>query len=307
MDAPRHIGVLGLGAIGGGVARSLAAAGFRVVFHDVNPETQARYADVGAGVESPRAVAEQADVVLVAVFDDAQVREVLTGPSGLLTGETSMGDVVILSTVTLDTIRWADAACRTHGVTVLDCGVTGGPQALERHSIVAMVGGPGEAVARLGEMFAAFSDPTVHTGPLGTGMQAKLARNLLYFAGCHVAWEAARLAAAAGVSVEKLIAIADASDRWTGGSTAILKRGFRPDLEPAQSPEDQARRERMAGFAHKDLLAALRLGAELGVDLPAAALAEDRFDQVVGLPARGVTPPFPAQPPAGAGPVKRPA
>jgi 3-hydroxyisobutyrate dehydrogenase-like beta-hydroxyacid dehydrogenase len=277
------VGVLGLGAIGGGVARSLAGAGHRVVAHDVSAEVVERYAGVAAGAVSARAVAEATGTLLVAVFDDAQVRDVLAGDDGVLAATDVPSDVIILSTVTLETIRWAESACRERGIALLDCGVTGGPQALEHSAIVSMVGGDDDAVARVRPVLEAFSKPAVHTGALGTGMQAKLARNLLYFAGAHVAWEAARLATAAGVPVEKLIEVVDASDPWTGGSTAILKRGFTPGARPAATPEDQDRRARMAGFAHKDLAAALQLGSELGLELPAAALAARTFDAVVGL------------------------
>ena len=271
---------MGLGEIGSGVARALAAAGYTLVARDPDARVRQRHTDITlAG--SPAAVAAQSEVVLVAVYDDAQVRDVLTGHTGILAGKVPTSDIVVLSTVSLDTIRWAAAACDERGITLLDCGVTGGPQALAQASIVAMVGGPDHAVARVRPVLDAFSAPVVHTGPVGTGMQAKLARNLLYFAGCHVAWEAARLAQAAGVAPETLIEIVEASELWTGGSTAILKRGFLPG-DPSDTP-DPATRARMAGFAHKDLEAALRLGAELGVELPAAALATEHFDAVVGL------------------------
>jgi 3-hydroxyisobutyrate dehydrogenase-like beta-hydroxyacid dehydrogenase len=276
------VGVLGLGAIGGGVARSLARAGYMVIAHDVNGDLLERLADIVVRAGSAREVADRSAVVLVAVFDDEQVRSVLEGPDGVLASTSKPSDVVILSTVTIETVRAAVAACARHGVAVLDCGVTGGPQALQHDAIVSMVGGDDSAVERVRTVLEAFSRPVVHTGPTGTGMQAKLARNLLYFAGAHVAWEAARLAEAAGVTVEKLIEISDTSDRWTGGATAILKRGFTPGTRPMSS-EDRDRRERMAGYAHKDLAAALSLGRSLGVELPAATVALQHFDEVVGL------------------------
>src|SRR5262245_9003764 len=98
-------GVVGLGAIGGHVARALARAGRRVVGFDVREQAFAEFPEAErAG--SPREVAEAADVVLVAVYDDDQLRHVLTGPSGILEAEAAPAAVCVLSTVTLDTLRW---------------------------------------------------------------------------------------------------------------------------------------------------------------------------------------------------------
>jgi 3-hydroxyisobutyrate dehydrogenase-like beta-hydroxyacid dehydrogenase len=266
-----------MGAIGAGVAASIVRAGIPLVAFDPRPETNV---DGIEAAESPREVAERADVVLVAVFDDEQVRQVL---EEVLTAADPPRDVLILSTVTMDTIRWAAERCATREVTVLDCGVTGGAQSLAEDSLVVMIGGDDGAVGRVRVVLETFSSLIVHAGPIGAGMQAKLARNIVYFAGGRVAWEAARLAQACGINVVDLIAIVDASDGWTGGSTALLKRGFTPDLAPPTSPQERAPRERMAGFAHKDLAAALALAHELGLDLPMATLAHERFDEVVGL------------------------
>ena len=78
------VGVIGLGAIGDGVAASVHAAGFPLVVSDVREEATARHADHATVAASPADLARAADVVIVAVVNDEQVHAVLSGPDGAL-------------------------------------------------------------------------------------------------------------------------------------------------------------------------------------------------------------------------------
>jgi 3-hydroxyisobutyrate dehydrogenase-like beta-hydroxyacid dehydrogenase len=120
-----------------------------------------------------------------------------------------------------------------------------------------------------------FADPVVHCGELGNGMRAKLARNLIIYTDWMVAWEAARLALAAGVPLDRFVECVTASDRWVKPHMHLVDHGIGLGSE--------ANAERTAGYADKDLRAALALGDELGLDLPAAQLALARFRAVAGL------------------------
>src|SRR5258708_36522641 len=92
----------------GVVARPLAQSGrYQLFGYDVNPDTSAESAGILSIVDSPRALGEASDVLFVAVYDDSQVRDVLAGAQGLLSGKSRPRAVVILSTVSIDTVRWA--------------------------------------------------------------------------------------------------------------------------------------------------------------------------------------------------------
>jgi 3-hydroxyisobutyrate dehydrogenase len=276
-------GVIGLGNIGGGVAAALVRRDQVVVAYDVAPQAVERLTGVNAAA-SPRAVAEAADIVFVAVLDDQQVRDVLTGADGILKAAELPRAVVILSTITLDTVLWAAEHAGGQGVAVVDCGVTGGSRSLAANGMVSLVGGDDETVALVEPSIALFSSRVLRMGGLGTGMKAKLARNLVHYSVAHAAWEGARLAAAAGVDIDQLAEAIQASDALTGGSTSLLGRrvGLRT-LGPEDS-EDLERQTALAVYAHKDLAAALALAVDLGVDLPGAELVDRRFDGVAGLP-----------------------
>lgn len=277
-ETPRA-GVAGLGLVGSGVVHALARAGIPVTGYDVVPSATAALADVMAPAASLEALARECDVLLVAVMTDAQVREVLAGPGGILGAPARPRVVVILSTAPLDTIRWAAELGAGAGVSVLDCGVSGSPRALAASAMVAMIGGDGEAFAYAEPVLHAFADPVLHMGPLGRGMAAKLARNLIIYSGWLVAWEGARLAQAAGVDVSKLVEAVEASDRFVDPHMALVARG----VGLAAPGEEGESAEILLEYALKDLGAALELGRELGLELPAATLAESLFDAVAGV------------------------
>jgi 3-hydroxyisobutyrate dehydrogenase-like beta-hydroxyacid dehydrogenase len=278
------VGMIGLGEIGGHAARALSRAGWTVFGHDVRPEAFDQFPEAEP-TATVRDLADASQTVMVAVYDDQQLRDVLAGAEGILTASAPPATVCVLSTVTLGTLRWGAGAAAEHGMQLIDCGVTGGTGLRKTGKIVVFAGGSAEALAAARPPLEAFADPLLHMGALGTGMQAKLARNLMHYSGWYAAWEAARIAVACGVDIDNLIEGHRISNlRSSGGGTSLLSRGIRPRQAP-ESIDEASRRERldMAEFARKDLDYALELAAELGISLPGAELALERIQLVVGL------------------------
>jgi 3-hydroxyisobutyrate dehydrogenase len=278
------VAVIGLGRIGGGAVRSLARAGHDVSGYDISGAAVEAVAEQARGASSPRDAAAGSEIVLFAVFDDAQVRAALVGVDGVLAAQPPPLVVVILSTVNATTIEWAGDQARAAGVGLIDCGVTGGGGAIENGSIVGLVGGDEADVEAARPALDAFADPVLLMGPLGSGMKAKLARNAIVFGCWYIVSEAARLAAAAGVDVDKLVEASHAADKWSGGPMALLARHhIRPDDAANADEASLAHRQLLANYAHKDVSAALALAADLGLELPGATIVEQRFDDAVGL------------------------
>jgi 3-hydroxyisobutyrate dehydrogenase len=280
------VGVIGLGSIGANVARALVGHGYSTVGYDIRAEALDALEGLVFPAQSVEELSSRVQAVLVAVFDDAQVRDLLSGPSSLLTADDPARVIVILSTVSLDTIRWAAEQGRSRGVSVLDCGVTGGQGLREQGKIVAMVGGDEEALEAVMPLLATFGAPVVHTGELGTGMRSKLARNLLTYGCWFVVLEATRLAAAGGVDPDQFLQINEAADELMGGSLSLLRRGVRPGAPGSESDRETV--ARTAGYLHKDLRAAVALAGELGVQVPAALLVDREFNALVGLAGEAV-------------------
>jgi 3-hydroxyisobutyrate dehydrogenase len=265
-------GVIGLGRIGAGVARCVSSGGFETWVFDVADERLQALASCAHLTHSNRELANAVDVVFIAVFDDAQLQTALTGPDGVLDADHPPRSIVILSTVSLETIRWAAAEAGRAGIDILDCGVAGG-KGLEAGSIVSMVGGDAEAFAAARPVLEAFSDPLLHMGPLGSGMQAKLARNMMHYCLALVAREGGRLAAAAGIDSEQFVQLVRARDDIGPGFYDFLRLAASGKHDPAKELPEVA----FAEYATKDLAAALELAGELQQSLPVAEYAHDLF------------------------------
>jgi 3-hydroxyisobutyrate dehydrogenase len=103
---------------------------------------------------------------------------------------------------------------------VVDCGVSGGPDASATGELVCMIGGSEEEVDRLRPVLDAVSCLVLHMRPPGAGLAAKLARNLITYGSWLAAFEAQELAEAAGIDLLKLGEAARESDKRIGGATA---------------------------------------------------------------------------------------
>jgi 3-hydroxyisobutyrate dehydrogenase-like beta-hydroxyacid dehydrogenase len=277
-------GVVGLGEIGGGIAGNLMKAGVSLAVCDIRPEATEPYRQGARVAASPRDLAAGCAVVFVAVLNDAQVRTVLGGDDGVFAGAAAGTTVVVVSTITTDTVREMREAGAAHGVTVVDCGVSGGTQGAADGQLVCMVGGTEEEVDRIRPVLDVFSRLVLHMGPPGTGLSAKLARNVVQYGSWLAAQEAQELAEAAGVDLLKLGEAIRESDQVIGGAARLI---LRPTAEPWPESTDAgllAFLREKAAMAHKDLDAARALGAELGVAMPVAALTDERCDRIFGVP-----------------------
>ncbi|HSV39636.1 MAG TPA: NAD(P)-dependent oxidoreductase [Nocardioidaceae bacterium] len=268
-------GVIGLGMIGGGVAVSLAKSGRpATAVYDVRPGVSTELDGVPDQVDSPGAVAAESDVILLAVVSADQARDVLAGDSGVLSKARAGQIVVLLSTVSLESVRELAALCNEHEVALLDAGVTGGTQAAT-NGLVTMVGGPDEAVEKARPVLEDFSKAVIHCGPLGAGMVTKLARNAITYSMWAAVREATGLAAAGGVAPKKLLEVLESADDSVSPllHLQLLAVDYKIGAE---------QREWAEGIADKDLAAAQELANELGLELPIVEQVRPRMPDVYG-------------------------
>jgi len=282
-DEGKTVGVIGLGDIGRGVVTAVAGAGFDLAVCDVRSDATDRFAASAQVSSDPAALGAAAGVVIVAVVTDEQVLTVLEGERGALAHMGAGGTVVILSTVGIDTVRRVAELAAAAGINVIDCGVSGGPSAAAEGALVSMVGGDDAAIEAARPVLDAFSSLVVRMGPLGSGLRAKLARNVAQYGSWLAGYEAQLLAEAAGVDLSKLAEVIRASDKRIGGVSTLM---FRSTVAPFGADDDAGLVGAMraaAALAHKDLHAALGLAGEVGVELPMVTLAEGQMDAVFGV------------------------
>ncbi|MEI6453942.1 MAG: NAD(P)-binding domain-containing protein, partial [Actinomycetes bacterium] len=228
-QARQTVGVVGLGEIGGGVARQLLAKDFDLRVFDLSQKALEAFSNSAQISASVSELADGAKVVIIAVVNEAQLTEVLHGEQGLLAAKAPARSVVVLSTVSVEALATHARELEKSGIALVDCGVSGGPSAAGEGQLVAMVGGSEEGVAAVGSVLEAFSQLVLHMGPAGSGMAAKIARNLVQYASWAGAFEAQRLAEACGVPLSKLAEAIRVSDQKIGGAATLM---FRDTVAP---------------------------------------------------------------------------
>jgi 3-hydroxyisobutyrate dehydrogenase-like beta-hydroxyacid dehydrogenase len=175
------LGFVGLGRMGFPMARNLAAAGFPVHAHDVDPAARARAAAApGVTVEgSAAAVAARVAVLFTALPDDEIVTATYLGPDGVHAGARAGLVTCDCSTVSPAVTERIHAAALARGVTHLDTPMLGSSPQAETGEIFFMVGGDAAALARVRPALDVMGRLVVHVGPPGTGNRIKLLHNAL--------------------------------------------------------------------------------------------------------------------------------
>lgn len=203
-----RVGFIGLGSQGGPMARQIAEGGFATTLWARREASLGPYADTPAKTaSSPAELAAASDLVCLCVVGDDDVREVVSGESGVLAGLAAGGIIAIHSTVHPDTCREIAEKAAAQGVSVIDAPVSGGGPAAEEGTLLVMAGGDEDVVDRCRPVFATYADPIVHLGPLGSGQNAKILNNLLFSANLGSAVSTLELGESLGIPRDKLVEV----------------------------------------------------------------------------------------------------
>ncbi|MEW6255875.1 MAG: NAD(P)-dependent oxidoreductase [Pseudomonadota bacterium] len=196
------IGVVGLGIMGLAYARNLRAAGFPVIGFDVAQAPLTALAEAGGHVaESPKALAETADVILIALASVDAVKATCGGEEGMIHAIRPGTVVCEMGTFPLYAKDYVQALFEPKGVPVLDCPVSGtGAQAAVR-DLVVYASGDAAVVERVRPVFDGFARNTRYVGAFGAGIRLKFVANLLVTIHNVAAAEALVLAEQAGLDL----------------------------------------------------------------------------------------------------------
>jgi 3-hydroxyisobutyrate dehydrogenase len=174
------IGFIGLGNVGGKLAGSLARHGVDLTVRDLNPEAEALLLARGAArASSPKAMAEQVDIVITCLPSPVATAAVMEGPGGILAG-LSRGKIWLeMSTTDAKEVERLAALVEARGAEAMDCPVSGGCHRAATGNISIFAGGSRATFQRVLPVLAILGRRILHTGPLGSASILKVMTNYL--------------------------------------------------------------------------------------------------------------------------------
>jgi len=265
-------GVIGVGAMGLPVVRSLCRAGVPTIVRDIRAEADAAAATLGARVApSPAALARAATITFILVVDDQQAEDVLFGVDGFVAVEAPERIVVMSSTVDPDFVVSAARRLRERGIVLVDAPVSGGPQRAAEGTLTMMVGGEPAALARCAPLFARVASRVIEVGDVGDGARMKLVNNLLAAVHLAAAAEAYALARCAGLDPRTVHEVVAASSGASWIASDRMPRALAGDLAPRAA----------ARILTKDVTLAADFARRCGVATPFADAARAAFDSLL--------------------------
>jgi 3-hydroxyisobutyrate dehydrogenase-like beta-hydroxyacid dehydrogenase len=225
--------------------------------------------------ETPRAVAEQSDIVFSIVTDAKAVKSIALGPDGIVSGLAKGGIYIDMSTIEPDESRAVAAEFAKAGSIMLDGPLSGSPVTVVQGNASVMIGGDEAAFERVKPVLLAIGPKVTRIGGNGLACQMKIAVNLLLMVEIICFGEAVALAEKGGVTREAAV---DAILKSVAASPVIGYRGpFILDGKmPAVPLADVT-------LQQKDMMLALNLGRTLGSPVPLAAAANEMMNACRGL------------------------
>jgi 3-hydroxyisobutyrate dehydrogenase-like beta-hydroxyacid dehydrogenase len=262
------IAVIGLGQMGGAIARRLHAQRGDVVGYDAS--AAARQAAAAAGMKVADSIVQAvqgAMTVLTCLPNSSIVDNVWLGKEGLTTCVGKGVTCIDLSSIDPDTMKRVAAVLQSQGAKVLDCPVSGSPAEALEGKLVLLVGGDASLLESAMPVLRHISENIKHAGDVGAGKVVKIVNNMMTMANILAASEAFSLGVRAGVQPDRLLEILSVSG---GRSAQFLKR-----FPWAVAGDFDARFKMELG--EKDLALGTDLGRSVGQPTPVASTARELY------------------------------
>jgi len=264
----RLVGFIGLGNMGGALARRIIAANDLCVF-DLNAEATAAFAEMGAeALPSPRAVAERCEMVFLCLPTSNEVRAVIFGEDGVLAGMDRGGLIVDMTTGDPTATRDMAASLAGHGLALIDSPVSGGPQGAEAGTIAIMVGAPRDQFERCRPVLESISPNIFHVGDVGAGHSMKLVNNVISATNRAIAFEAVTLAVKNGIDPRTCVEVLQKGS----GRSYVSDVAFPNFIFTGKMSQGFT-----LGLMHKDVTLATKLGQDSAVPMPVAGLVRELY------------------------------
>ena len=273
------VAFVGLGVMGGPMARHLATKGHEVTVYNRTAAKAAAWvaANGGKSAATPRDAATGADMVMVCVGNDDDVRSVIYGNDGVLAGIKKGGVVVDHTTASATLARELAVKCAEQGVGFIDAPVSGGQAGAENGQLSVMCGADDAAVfERAYPVLMSYAKICKRLGNAGSGQLAKMVNQICIAGIAQGLSEGLNLALAAGLDPDALV--------------EVISQGAAGSWQMNNRAKTMVRNEFNFGFAvewmRKDLAICLEEAQRLGVDLPITKIVNDFYGEVVEMGGR---------------------
>lgn len=274
-----QIAFIGLGNMGGPMARNLLGAGHAVAAYDLVAEVLAKARDAGATVaSSPAAAVQDADIVISMLPASAHVEQLYLAPGEdgktLLERIAPKALVIDCSTIAPASARKVADAARARGIAMLDAPVSGGVGGAEKGTLTFMVGGDAAHLERARPVLDAMGANIFHAGTSGAGQVAKICNNMLLAILMTGTAEALALGVANGMDPKVLSEI---MRRSSGGNWALEVYNPYPGVMDSAPASRGYEGGFLVDLMLKDLSLALQAGEQVGAGTPMGSAARAMY------------------------------
>lgn len=268
------IGFIGLGTMGAFMAANLQKSQYKLVVTDVRREAAKGHIENGAEwADTPKAIAEQCDIVFTSLPGPPEVEQVVFGKDGLIEGAHPGMAYFDLSTNSQALMKRVNAALAEKGAFGFDAPVSGGPKGAETGKLAIWVGGDRATYDRCKKVLDAFGDQAAYVGPIGTATVAKLVHNMAGYAIQTAIAEVFSMGVKAGM---------DPFELWKVVRQGALGRRRTFDRIPDQYLVNKYDPPAFAlKLAHKDVTLATTMGRELGVPMRFCQLTLEEMNEAL--------------------------
>jgi 3-hydroxyisobutyrate dehydrogenase-like beta-hydroxyacid dehydrogenase len=269
-----NLGFVGLGVMGGHMVDRLLTKGHRVTGYNRTREKAQWLLDRGMQwADSPREVAERADVTFAMVTNSAAVAAVMDGPDGIIAGLTPGKLFIDMSTVSPAVSRGFAERVRGTGADMVDAPVSGSVITLQEGKLSVMVGGTKDAFEKAKPLLQDVGPKVTHVGGNGVALSMKIAVNLSLAVQMLAFSEGVLLAEKSGIPRDVAV---DVLTHSVIASPMVQYRGPFVLKQPEEAWFN-------VNMMQKDMLLALELGRQLNVPLPTTAVTNEFLTAARGM------------------------
>jgi 3-hydroxyisobutyrate dehydrogenase len=269
-----RVGWVGTGVMGRWMCQHAMKAGYKATVYNRTREKAQPLIDLGASfAETPKAVAEQSDVVFAIVGFPKDVREVFLGREGALAGSKSGNVLVDMTTSEPSLAREIHDAAKAKGVHSVDAPVSGGDVGAKNAALSIMIGGEAEAVEALRPLFECMGKTIIHQGPAGAGQHTKMVNQILISSTMIAVCEALLYGYKCGLDLETVFKSVSVGAAGSKALEVLGPRMMKRDFEPGFYVEHFI----------KDMGIALAEAEKMNLSLPGLGLAKQLYESVRAL------------------------